>query len=182
MSNAAEILRALDDALTSNVELTLYGRAALQLGFSDPPEEYAWSRDVDAVLWIGQAEELLKTSNFWNAVERVNSRFAESGLYISHFFEENQVILLPDWRANRIRITGPWTELALFRLSDDDLFLTKLMRDDPVDIADAQFIADRSGLTSERIRTLCSRARVPDIPEIRDQFAICSKRFINRTC
>jgi hypothetical protein len=58
MSNAERILRALDSHLNQVVELTLYGRAALQLGFPNPPEEYARSHDVDVVLWLGQAEEL----------------------------------------------------------------------------------------------------------------------------
>jgi len=38
--NAMIILDALDEYLEAGVELTLYGRAALQLGFPDPREEY----------------------------------------------------------------------------------------------------------------------------------------------
>ena len=64
MSNAESILGCLAAKLTSEVELTLYGRAALQMGFAAPPEEYALSRDVDAVLWTGQAEALDRDTNF----------------------------------------------------------------------------------------------------------------------
>ena len=65
-NNAARILEALDGHLDSAVELTLYGRAALQLGFADPLDEFAFSRDIDAVFWLGQAEELAESTNFWN--------------------------------------------------------------------------------------------------------------------
>ena len=58
MTNAEQILSLLDSELTSRVELTLYGRAALYLGFPNAPRDHALSRDVDAVLWLGQAEEL----------------------------------------------------------------------------------------------------------------------------
>ena len=62
MTNAERILLVLDGCLASTVELTLYGRAALTLGFDETPEEYALSQDVDAVLWLGQAEALRRHS------------------------------------------------------------------------------------------------------------------------
>jgi hypothetical protein len=178
MNNAEEILHALDSELDSAVELTLYGRAALQLGFANPPSEYGLSRDVDAVLWIGQAEDLLEHSNFWDAVDTVNRRFAGRELYISHFFEETQVTLLPDWRENRVPIGGTWNHLRLYRLSDKDLFLTKLMRDDPIDIADARFIVANANLSRQDLLDAIRHARIPDAEEIREQFELCSKRFL----
>jgi hypothetical protein len=178
MNNAETILATLDKHLKAPAEITLYGRAALQLGFADPPPEYAQSLDVDGVLWLGQAEELLKSGNFWPAVELTNQELAPRGLYISHFFEESQLILTPAWRQQRVPVKAPWTRLRLLRLSDQDLFLTKLMRYDPVDLADAQFILDRSGLTRKDIRALRKIARVPDIAEIQEQFALCVKNFL----
>ena len=68
VNNAECILSALDDKLNTAVELTLYGRAALVLGFKDAPEEFAQSKDIDAILWIGQADELARTTNFWEAI------------------------------------------------------------------------------------------------------------------
>ena len=177
MKHALRILDALDRRLDATVELTLYGRAALFLGFPDPPEEYAWSRDVDAVLWSGQAEALNRETNFWEAVEEVNRLLAGEELYISHFFEEDQVILGPTWREERIRILGPWKRIDLYRLGDLDLLLSKLMRDDPVDQSDARFIISRSGLTRQDIDQAIRSARVPDIPEIREQFEQASRRL-----
>ena len=108
MTNPEQILKVLDRHLTSTVDLTLYGRAALTLGFDETPEDYALSRDVDAVLWIGQAEELNEKTNFWTAVERTNDDLADRGLYISHFFTENQVVLSKGWRENRVTLPGHW--------------------------------------------------------------------------
>lgn len=178
MTNAERILASLDAKLDAPVELTLYGRAALLLGFQNPPSEFALSRDVDAVMWMGQAEELAEKTNFWEAIEEVNREFRDQELYISHFFEEDQVILTPNWKEQRSRITGPWSRLTLYRLGDVDLFLSKLMRDDALDFADATFIAQRAGLTTEHIRQAAESARVPQIAEIEEQFAICLSRFL----
>ena len=178
MNNAETILTVLDNHLKAPVELTLYGRAALQLGFTEPLSEYAQSMDVDGVLWLGQAEELLHAGNFWTAIDLTNRELAPKGLYISHFFEESQLILTPQWRQYRAPLKGSWQHLHLMRLGDKDLFLTKLMRYDPIDVADAQFILDHSGMSSADIRALIEAARVPDIPEIQEQFALCSKRFL----
>ena len=179
MTNAERILASLDAKLNASVELTLYGRAALLLGFADAPQEYALSRDVDAVMWLGQAEELAESTNFWEAIEEVNREFRDQELYISHFFEEDQVVLTPEWKSQRVPIAGAWTRLRLYRLGDVDLFLSKLMRDDPIDFADAKFIAERAGFDKEAIQKAIERARVPLIPEIEEQFKICSRRFLS---
>jgi hypothetical protein len=178
MKNAERLLAALDAKLNHPVELTLYGRAALLLGFADPPAEMAQSKDIDGVFWLGQAEELACSSNFWEAIEEINRQFAVEGLYVSHFFEENQVILRPDWRVNRKRLPGDWLRLGLWRLSDLDLFLSKLMRDDPLDRSDAQFIIERGNLSKAEIKAAISAARVPDVPEIAEQFQLCARRFL----
>jgi hypothetical protein len=104
------------------VELTFYGRAAFTLGFEDAPKEFARSKDIDAVLWVGQADELARTTNFWEAVEEVNREFRDQELYISHLFEEDQVVLTREWREQRLRINGSWNKLTVYRLGDADLF------------------------------------------------------------
>src|SRR5262245_50892009 len=111
ISNAQRILAALDHRLNSRIELTLYGRAALHLGFPNPPDEFALSLDIDAVFWVGQAQELADHSNFWEAVEETNRELAAQELYASHFFEETQVILRPTWRQARVQIPGNWKQL-----------------------------------------------------------------------
>ena len=114
----------------------------------------------------------------WEAVEEVNGELADQELYISHFFEEDQVILRPTWRDDRVRLRPAWRNLVLYRLGDLDLLLTKLMRDDPIDQADALFIVDRGRLTRESIENAMRAARVPAIPEIAEQFATASRRLL----
>jgi hypothetical protein len=178
MNNAETILTHLDRKLNTRIELTLYGRAALALGFDHPPDEYALSRDVDAVFWKGQAEMLLETTNFWEAVNDINNELADQELYISHFFEEDQVILRPDWRAHRVTVKGAWHYLDLFRLGDIDLLLSKLMRDDPIDHQDALFIYEQGHLDVTTVTRAFQAARFPDIPEIYEQFTLASRRLL----
>jgi hypothetical protein len=40
MSNPLRILKALDQHLTLPAEITLFGRAALALGYPEPPEHF----------------------------------------------------------------------------------------------------------------------------------------------
>ena len=181
MTNALLILHALDDLLNAKVELTLYGRAAFHLGFPEwHGQEFLQSRDVDAVLWLGQAEELNKKTNFWEAVEEVNRRLAERELYISHFFTENQVVLTSEWRRQRTPLEGEWHHLNLYRLGNIDLLLSKLMRNDPLDQNDALFLAHTANLSGEEIKRAIREARVPLVPEIQEQFAIASQIFLKK--
>lgn len=133
---------------------------------------------MDAVLWLGQAEELARRSNFWEAIAAVNAEFREEGLYVSHLFEEHQVVLTPSWRANRVMLPQAWQRLTLFRLGDGDLFLSKLMRDDALDLADAKFIAERAGFDQQAIKQAIELARVPAVAEVEEQFRLCAARFL----
>jgi hypothetical protein len=178
VNNAQRILAALDSKLDSQVELTLYGRAAIVLGFEDVPKELAQSRDVDGVLWLGQAEKMTQETNFWEAVEKVNMQFREQELYISHLFVEDQLILTPQWKKQRLRISGPWRKLKVYRLGNEDLFLTKMMRDDPQDIADAKLIADRAGWDEKDIAAVVGKARLPNVVELREEFANAAGSFL----
>jgi len=178
MTHAERILTCLDGHLTSRVELTLYGRAALTLGFDETPEDYALSHDVDAVLWLGQAEALSESTDFWDAVEKTNDDLADDDLYVSHFFTEDQVALLPEWRNSRVHLTGDWAHLDLHRLGNLDLLLSKLMRDDPIDQSDAFFIVRRARLSAEDIRAAIARVVLPDSEEVREQFQSASARLL----
>lgn len=173
MSNAEKLLVRLDELLNTNVDLTLYGRAALLLGYPEPKREYALSLDVDAVLWIGQAEELEQSGNFWDALEQVNDEFECDGLYMTHLFDEDQVVLRPCWRGERVAIAGPFRRLVLHRLADADLILSKIMRYDPTDLEDLAFVVCQSGLGPGEVADIVARARVPNSEEIREQVRLC---------
>jgi hypothetical protein len=178
MNNAERILAELDARLNTEVELTLYGRAALSLGYPSPPPEFGQSMDVDCVLAVGQAEKLLETTNFWQAIDETNHALSEAGLYVSHLFVEDQVILTEQWKEVRIPIKGPWRHLRLSRLGDQDLLLSKLMRDDPHDRSDALFIALQAGMQIKTIKKLLKRAVVPESPELTEQFHMAADRLI----
>lgn len=178
MIYAHRILGELDSRLNSPVELTIYGRAAFFLGFPDPPPQFSQSLDVDAILWLGQADELDAKTNFWEALEETNLALESQGFYMSHLFEEDQVILTAGWRAQRVAIAGEWKWLNLTRLSDKDLFLSKLMRDDPQDREDALFIVRRNGWNEGDIKVFFEEALVPDLQEIRDEFEKASDALL----
>ena len=178
MTNAEIILRELDRRLSSRVELNLFGRAALSLGFEHPREEFGHSLDVDAVLPVGAAEAFLENTNFWKAVEQTNEALAPRDLYVSHFFTEDQVILTERWMEKRIPIQGDWERITLFRLSDEDLLLSKLMRDDPHDFEDALFIVETRDWNGADVKAIVNQARIPDSSEIREEFAKARDRII----
>lgn len=180
MSNAERILSRLDELLKADVDITLYGRAALLLGYANPKREYALSLDVDAVLWIGQAEALEENGNFWDALEQINEEFEDDGLYMTHLFDEDQVILRPDWREQRVRIQGPFRRLTLYRLADADLLLSKMMRYDPTDLDDLVFVIEQSGFSPALVAGIVEQARLPDSEEIHEQFTLCREWLVRQ--
>ena len=62
MNNHERILSALDGGTKPN-RWSSHGTAAaaFALGFEDAPDKFAQSNDIDAVLWIGQADKLART-------------------------------------------------------------------------------------------------------------------------
>lgn len=174
MSNAEKLLSRLDCLLENEVDLTLYGRAALLLGFTAPPADFALSLDVDAVLWIGQAEALERHSNFWEALEQVNLEFEEDGLYMTHLFDEDQVVLRKNWVHERVVVSLPYDHLKLYRLADADLMLSKLMRYDPTDLDDLAFIIRNAGFSPVEVGRILKQARLPDSIEIHEQVQLCT--------
>ncbi len=56
MNNPARILQTLERHLKGPTELTIFGRAALALGFEQPPELVSHSLDVDAIIPASQIE------------------------------------------------------------------------------------------------------------------------------
>jgi hypothetical protein len=55
MSNPLRILRTLDQHLVSPAELTLFGRSALALGYSQSPAHFHNTQDVDGILPLKMA-------------------------------------------------------------------------------------------------------------------------------
>ena len=137
MNNPLAILQTLDRHLDHPVELTLYGRAALALGFPSHEPTHETTQDVDAIIPLAQLDQLRADAQFWDARDATNAELAGRGLYLTHLFTEADVFLMPDWLPRRVPIPGPFAHLILHPPATLDLMLTKMMRGaDPEDLSD----------------------------------------------
>jgi hypothetical protein len=179
MSNPLRILQTLDRHLTRPAELTLFGRAALVLGFSEPPPSFLNTRDVDAILsfdWLSAEDENV---DFWLAQQATNAELSQAGLYLTHLFRESEVIVRPDWLARRVPLSLVLKKLAAYRPAVPDLILTKMARGDEQDLADIQFLLSREPLSPDKLQQAFASARVPNVPEIRELFEAAKPKVLS---
>ncbi len=170
MNNPRKILTTLDGFLQNEIRLILYGRAALVLGYNNTPPEYGATMDVDAILPLMEMPGLEKNDAFWSALEFTNSELEPSGLYLTHLFAEDQVILSGNWLDHLVAIHFPATHLQLFRPSTNDLILTKMMRIDPQDRTDIAFLLTHTDVNLSTLNHIIEKAIIPDIPELHEAF------------
>ncbi len=171
MNNPLAILQTLDRHLDHTVELTIYGRAALALGFPSHEPRHETTQDVDAIIPLAQLDQLRADEQFWDARDATNAELAERGLYITHLFTEADIFLLPDWLLRRVVIPRAFAHLKLLRPANLDLILTKMMRGaDPEDLSDIEFLLKNEPVTEAQLRAAFERVRLPEIQELRDAF------------
>ena len=178
MNNPLHILQTLDGHLTKPTEITIFGRAALVLGFPNSPEAFAATQDVDAILplsWLAAEDQ---NWDFWEAQQKTNAELEPSGLYITHLFRELEIILSPDWLTRRIQVLVELPKLAVFRPSTLDLILTKMARGDENDLGDIRFLLSQEILSLDQLRAAFDQARVPDLPEIRSLFLAAQPKVL----
>jgi len=180
MDNATRILSCLDRHLDHEVQLILYGRAAIQLGFPSAPEAVARSLDVDAIIPTSQVDALAADQGFWDAQEAANAELEPSGLYITHLFPSDMVILRGNWLDHLVALKQPSTQhVRLYRPATIDLVLTKMMRGlDPQDLEDAAFLCRTGEFSRRELERALSDAVIPDIAEIRESFDVCRPRVM----
>jgi hypothetical protein len=73
VNNPLLILQTLDRHLTKPAEITIFGRAALALGFPNSPAAFATTNAVDAILplaWLAAEDENM---DFWQAQQKTNA-------------------------------------------------------------------------------------------------------------
>jgi hypothetical protein len=128
MSNPLRIIKTLDQHLSLPGELTLFGRSALALGFSNAPDHFHNTQDVDGILPLAWLQPPDEHQDFWQAVQRTNIELEPDGLYLTHLFREVDVILQPDWLSRRLQLNVGLRKLAVFRPATIDLILTKMHR------------------------------------------------------
>lgn len=179
VNNPLTILQTLDRHLDHPVELTLYGRAALALGFPYHEPRHETTQDVDAIIPLAQMDQLETDAQFWVARDATNAELAKRGLYITHLFSEADVFLLPDWLPRRVHIPRTFKHLTLLRPATLDLILTKMMRGtDPEDLADIEFLLKNEPVTQAELRAAFERVRIPDIQELRDVFRAAQPKVL----
>ena len=179
MNNPLFILQTLDRHLDHPVEMTLYGRAALALGFSVPEPRHQMTQDVDAIIPLAELDQLRADEQFWHARDATNAELAKHGLYLTHLFTEADVFLRPDWLNRRVTIPGSFTHLKLLRPATLDLILSKMMRGaDPEDLSDIQFLLKQEPVTEAELRTAFARAQIPDIQELHDAFRAAQPKVL----
>ena len=180
-SNPLIILRELNKHLANPLELTLIGRAALNLGF-DPPiggKNAGFTHDVDVVVTSDQEKELDQNEDFWTALEKTNNNLKNNELYLSHIFVETQIILGKNWQERKTKIDLPeLNKITLYRPSCVDLMLTKRARaNDPEDRKDILEIIQRGKLTQTVIEDAFKTAKCPHAEDLVEQFEL-AKQFI----
>ena len=178
MNNPLHILQTLDRHLTAPAEITLFGRAALALGYPASPAAFATTHDVDAILPLAWLEAADENTDFWQAQQRTNAELEPSGLYMTHLFRELEVILTPDWLTRRVRLPLSLSKLRVFRPVTLDLILTKMARGDENDLEDIRFLLAQENISAEQLRAAFNFARVPDVPEIRELFVKSQQRVL----
>ena len=171
MNHPEHIARVLDSHLVKPTRLILYGRAALALGYASPLSTFHTTLDVDAILPEVEMASIEADDAFWDAIEKTNDQLQSSGLYMTHLFTDSQIIIRPNWLEHLVPIRLQQLRfLNLFRPSTEDLILTKMMRIDPQDRSDIQFLLQHASLEPEKLEQLLTSAHIPEIPEIRDAF------------
>ncbi len=179
MTNPEKILLELDKNLQNPVELILYGRAALSLAFLDGGD-WAATMDVDVIIPNLSVAAFDQNLDFWKALEQTNSALESEGLYLTHVFLEEQVILSKEWRTRCVPIVMEGLKnLTVHRPSTEDLILTKMMRVDPQDRED---ILNLHQYVSQDIewKSFFTSAVVPDIPEIQEAFFKNQEWFVEK--
>lgn len=96
MNNPERILHTLDRQLRQPTRIVLFGRAALALGYTTSPEEFGVTQDVDAILPAVQMARIEADQQFWDALESANKELEPTGLYMTHLFTDDQVVLSAD--------------------------------------------------------------------------------------
>lgn len=178
MSNPLRILQTLDRYLQASAELTLFGRSALALGYSDVPQHFHSTRDVDGILPLAWLEAEDSHEDFWLSLQRTNLELESAGLYVTHLFRELDVILQPDWFPRRVSLNLGLSKLAIFRPGTIDLILTKMARCDDEDLQDIRFLLKQETLTAKQLAAAFQRARVPNVPEIQQLFVKAQPRVL----
>jgi hypothetical protein len=169
-ANPIKILKALDSHLTEPIELVVYGKSAIYLLFPED-EKIGVTNDLDLIIPEVKISVFDKRLDFWDAVEKTNKELEHLGLYLSHIFDEHQIILHPEWYKSKIKIENIcFKHISVFTPNPLNLIITKMMRVDPQDRNDIRFIFEKACIEEKDLLQHIDGAICPDVAEIRDAF------------
>jgi len=163
MRNSEFILSTLDECLDRrlDVRLHLLGGAALDLVYGIE----RFSEDVDCFCALTEARAI-DSDPFQNALANANEVLEPRGLYLTHIFDENELVHLPDWTS---RLTPPPSDAPTFcrfdydAVSAEDIILSKFTRFDEKDRLDIEDLMRVRAVTREVIDALIPSVVVPDV-------------------
>ena len=137
----------------------LLGGAALDLVY----DIERFSEDVDCICSLTEAQAI-DNDEFQDALAATNDVLEPRGLYITHIFDEDELVHLPDWTA---RLVSPPSDAPTFRhfdynaVSAEDIILSKFTRFDEKDRMDIEDLMRVRALTREAIDALIPSVVVP---------------------
>ncbi len=163
MRNSEFILGTLDKCLDRPLEVTLHllGGAALDLVYGIE----RFSEDVDCICTMSEARTI-DSDEFQNALAKANEALEPRGLYLTHIFDEDELVHLPDWTS---RLTPPPSGAPTFghfdydAVSAEDIILSKFTRFDEKDRLDIEDLMQVRALTRETIDALIPSVAVPGV-------------------
>ena len=144
------------------------------LGFADPPPEATATQDVDGIIPRDLLAGLQANERWWTALQAANEELEAEGLYLTHLFDEEQIILRTNWRGQVVAVPNPGLRFLLLRRPATlDLILTKMMRGpDPDDMQDVRFYLEREpSIGIDELQAAFAMVVGPNIPEIWQLFA-----------
>jgi hypothetical protein len=153
------ILQALDRHLEGPGTIRLLGGAALILGYGlDRATE-----DVDLLQDEAEVRALIETAEFGAALEATNRELEPRGLYLTHIWGPEQLILSSGWRARCRPLTlASLQKLRLEVLGPADLLISKLARADDGDLRDMEYLLSTHTTVAE-VESLLPSIVVPDV-------------------
>lgn len=150
------------------------------MGYGAAGRAFGVTQDVDAILPSVEMTRIEADRQFWEALDAANQELASAGLYMTHLFTDEQVILTAAWLSQLVPlpISPGFLHLQVLRPSGLDLVLTKMMRNDPQDLDDIHFLITQENLQPSQLTHAFATARLPPVPEIVDAFAAMQPKVL----
>lgn len=156
---AALILETLDRHLKGPATIRLLGGGALTLAYGLERS----TEDVDLLQDDAEIEAMLETADFGHALDDTNAELEPRGLYLTHIWGPEQLILADGWRERCREVSlANLLRLRVTALGPADLIISKLVRADDGDVADMAFLL-RTHAGRDEVERLLEDVRIPDL-------------------